>query len=84
MLNISKKTISIFALRNVFENVPYFSGPKIRYEIYKKAQNVCFMYFIQHCFICRPQIALVSENARIGPKTVATLELAVSRCSILC
>jgi hypothetical protein len=45
-----------------------------------------FQYFIQHCFICRPSDFTVSEDAGIGPRTVATLALAKShpvifRCS---
>jgi hypothetical protein len=35
------------------------------------------MYFIQHCFICRPSDSNVSEDAGIEPGTVATSELAV-------
>jgi hypothetical protein len=33
------------------------------------------MYFIQHCFICRPSDSTVSEDAGIEPRTVATLAL---------
>jgi hypothetical protein len=33
------------------------------------------MYFIQHCFICRPSDSTVSEDAGIEPRTVATLVL---------
>ncbi len=32
------------------------------------------MYFIQHCFICRPSDSTVSEDAVIEPGTVATSE----------
>ncbi len=39
-----------------------------------------FMYDIQHWFICRPSDSTVSEDAGIGPRTVATTALAV-RCS---
>ena len=38
-----------------------------------------FMYFIQHCFICRPSEFSVSEDAGIEPRTVATSTLAVRR-----
>jgi hypothetical protein len=38
-----------------------------------------FMYDIQHCFICRPSDSTVSEDAGIGPRTVATTALAVRR-----
>jgi hypothetical protein len=34
---------------------------------------------IQHCFICRPSDPIVSEDARIEPRTVATLALSVRR-----
>ena len=37
------------------------------------------MYFIQHCFICRPSDSTVSEDAGIEPRTVATSALAVRR-----
>jgi hypothetical protein len=37
------------------------------------------MYFIQHCFICRPSDSTVSEDAWIEPRTVATLALSVRR-----
>jgi hypothetical protein len=40
------------------------------------------MYFIQHCFICRPSDSTVSEDAEIEPRTVATLELAVRRFNL--
>jgi hypothetical protein len=30
------------------------------------------MYFIQHCFICRPSDSTVSVDAGIEPRTVAT------------
>ena len=39
------------------------------------------MYFIQHCFICRPSDSTVSEDAGIEPRTVATSALAVRRSS---
>jgi hypothetical protein len=35
------------------------------------------MYFIQHCFMCRPSDSTVSEYAGIEPRTVAALEIAV-------
>jgi hypothetical protein len=38
-----------------------------------------FMYDIQHCFICRPSDSTVSEDAGIGPRTVATTALTVRR-----
>ncbi len=37
------------------------------------------MYYIQHCFICRPSDSTVSEDAEIEPRTVATSALAVRR-----
>jgi hypothetical protein len=40
-----------------------------------------FMYFILHCFICRPSDSTVSEDAGIEPRTVATSALAVRRSS---
>ncbi len=36
-------------------------------------------YLIQHYFICRPSDFIVSEDAEIYPRTVATLALAVRR-----
>jgi hypothetical protein len=38
-----------------------------------------FLYFVQHCFICRPSDLTVSEDACIEPRTVATSVLAVRR-----
>jgi hypothetical protein len=37
------------------------------------------MYYIQHCFICRPSDSTVSEDAGIEPRTVATSALTVRR-----
>ncbi len=39
------------------------------------------MYFIQHCFICRPSDSTVPEDAGIEPRTVATSASAVRRSS---
>jgi hypothetical protein len=38
------------------------------------------MYFIQHCFICRPKDFTVSEDAEIEPSIIVPVALAV-RCS---
>jgi hypothetical protein len=40
------------------------------------------MYDIQHYFICRPSHSIVSEDAGIEPRTVATTALAVKRSTI--
>jgi hypothetical protein len=37
-----------------------------------------FLYFIQHCFICRPSDSTVSEEAGIETRTVATTALVLS------
>jgi hypothetical protein len=37
------------------------------------------MYFIQHCFICRPSDSTVSEDAGMEPRTGATSAMAVGR-----
>jgi hypothetical protein len=37
------------------------------------------MYFIQHCFICSPSDSIMSEDAGIEPRKVATSEMAVRR-----
>ncbi len=37
------------------------------------------MYDIQHCFICRPSDSIVSKDAGIEPRKVATTALAVRR-----
>jgi hypothetical protein len=29
--------------------------------------SLSFMYYIQHCFICRPSDSTVSEDARMNP-----------------
>ncbi len=41
--------------------------------------TVLFVYIIQHCFICRSSDSALSEDARIEPKTVATLALTARR-----
>jgi hypothetical protein len=41
------------------------------------------VYCIQHCFICRPADFLVSEDAEIEARTVATSALAVRRSNHL-
>ncbi len=33
-----------------------------------------FMYFIEHCFICRPSDSTASEIAGIEPRTAATFD----------
>jgi hypothetical protein len=38
-----------------------------------------FSYIIQHCFNCRPSDSIVSTDARMEPKTVATGALEVRR-----
>jgi hypothetical protein len=38
-----------------------------------------FQYFMLHCFICRLSDSTVSEDARIEPRRVAILALAVRR-----
>ncbi len=38
-----------------------------------------YVYFLQHCFICRLSDSTVSEDARIEPRTVATPSLTVRR-----
>ncbi len=44
-----------------------------------KGAHQRFMFFIQHCFICRPSDSSMSEDAGIEPMTVTTLTLAVRR-----
>ncbi len=34
-----------------------------------------FVYFIQHCFICRPSYSIVSEDVGIEPRNVETSAL---------
>jgi hypothetical protein len=41
-----------------------------------------FVYDIEHCFICRPSDSIVSEDARIEPRTVAITILAVRRSNL--
>ncbi len=40
---------------------------------------IFFLYFMQHCFICRPSESTESEDAGIQPRTVATTALVVTR-----
>jgi hypothetical protein len=37
------------------------------------------MYDIQHCFVCRPSDFIVSEDAGIEPRAVATAAMTVRR-----
>ncbi len=41
------------------------------------------MYFIQHCFICSLSDSIISEDAGIEPRTVATSEMAARRSNHL-
>ncbi len=52
-----------------------------KYNIQGDLLDFLSMYFIQHCFICRPSDSLVSADAGIEPRTVATSALAVRRSS---
>jgi len=40
---------------------------------------ITFLYFIQHCFICRQSDSTISEDAGIEPRIVATLALSDRR-----
>jgi hypothetical protein len=40
---------------------------------------IFFLYYIQHCFICRPSDSTVPTDAGIEPRTFATAVLAVRR-----
>ncbi len=42
-----------------------------------------FVYVSQTCFICRPSDSTLSEDARIEPRTVATLSLTARRSNHL-
>jgi hypothetical protein len=44
---------------------------------YTLGGNGNFQYFLQHCFICRPSDSIVSEDAGIEPRKVATSALVV-------
>jgi hypothetical protein len=50
----------------------------VAYEVYILNRPV-FLYYIQHCFICRPSDSTVSKDAGIEPRTVAPGALAVRR-----
>ncbi len=55
---------------------------QIRFHILKDLtlpRSNIFMFFIQHCSICRPSYSTVSEDAGIKSRTVATSALAVRR-----
>jgi hypothetical protein len=52
--------------------------PQAKLEIYFKKTGIFYfisMYYIQHCFICRPTDFTVSEDAGIEPRTVATFDI---------
>jgi hypothetical protein len=46
-------------------------------DVGKKSFLSFLMYFIQHCFICRPSDSTVSEDAGNEPRTDASLALVV-------
>ncbi len=59
------------------ENSRRMSAFAYRWE--KRNYFFVSMYYIQHCFICRPSDSNVSEDAGFEPRTVATSALAVRR-----
>ncbi len=69
ILHMPDKKITFYA--KLFLNLYINQNPLNKSE---KKEDVFdfFMYFIQHCFICRPSISNVSEDAGIEPRTVAT------------
>jgi hypothetical protein len=44
-----------------------------KFLTFKQREILLFLYFIRHCFICRPSDDTVSECAGIDPRTDATL-----------
>ncbi len=52
-------------------------------SFYKSSLLDFLMHFIQHCFICRPSLSIMLEDAGIEPRTVATSALAVRRSNHL-
>ncbi len=44
-------------------------------DIFIEDLDFFYVFFIQHCFICRPSNSIVSEDAGIEPRTYATLAL---------
>jgi len=51
----------------------------IIHMVHVKIQLFLFMYYIQHCFICRPSDSIVPTDAGIEPRTVANGVLRVKR-----
>jgi hypothetical protein len=46
--------------------------------LFKKGINfIIFLYFIQHCFVCRPSVSIVSGNAGIALRTVENMALMI-------
>jgi hypothetical protein len=57
-------------------------GLKIQRQIFNNTGgffDFFSMYYIQHCFICRPSVSTVSEDAEVEPRTVAISALEVRR-----
>ncbi len=61
---------------SVLNNQHIFQG-----DIFRFLRFFLCLYFIQHCFICRPTDSTVSEGAGIEPRKVVTSALAVRRSS---
>ncbi len=49
------------------------------YLVLYSMRRPLIVYYIQHCFICRPSDSTVPTDAGIEPRTVATGPLAVRR-----
>ncbi len=49
----------------------------------RRIVRIFYMYFIQLCFICRPEDSSVLEDAGIEPRTIETLVLEVRRSNHL-
>jgi hypothetical protein len=51
----------------------------LQIRIHDTVPKDVFLYFVQHCFICHPSDSILSEDAGIAPRAVASLALSVRR-----
>ncbi len=88
---VTMANLQIFTLRqpdNILKNMnthtvcmycSVSSTKKFWTKVNKRIFRIFKMYFVQHCFICRPLDFTVSEDAEIKPRFVSSLALAVRR-----
>jgi hypothetical protein len=91
IMNVAFYFLEVFLFYKYFEKFKIYIALPIFHSLISRKETTrgsneretggFVMYFIQHCFICRPSDSNVSEeDAKNEPRTVASLAMAV-RCS---